>query len=244
MKTRKKSWPTFLLAVAVVAGATIGAGVAHAQQCPNPPCYGEGGEMTCEEYENYSCPIAYSVETNPLGVACCMDKGPCACTPGCTYDWTTCVAQGGPPSPSPLPPPHGPEPFLTPDQKRRAAQVGLLAGTLCYAVPKYLAIPGVCVPPTPLCEVAVVVETVSCVVALLAGALAIDPPDPNFRVIATPTIATIPRVTARGNITQAEADVFNAFLVNQAAILGIGQAVITSGNRAQGAHVANNRVVP
>lgn len=74
----------------------------------------------------------------------------------------------------------------------------------------------------------------------VGGGIAGDPSDPNFMVIATPNIATIPPLSASGQLTQAEADAFNALFANEATIVGVGTAAITSANRAQGAHDAHD----
>src|SRR5438067_2408023 len=50
--------------------------------------------------------------------------------------------------------------------------------------------------------------------------------------------ARVPNDT--GGVTQAEADAFNALFANEAAVVGIGKAALTSANRAQGAHDAGD----
>ena len=77
----------------------------------------------------------------------------------------------------------------------------------------------------------------------IGGGVAGDPSDPNFKVIATPIVATIPSIVTSndtGGVTQAEADAFNALFANEAAVVGIGKAALTSANRAQGAHDAGD----
>lgn len=76
--------------------------------------------------------------------------------------------------------------------------------------------------------------------AAILDKIATDPSDPNFMVIAQPVLLTVQPVTANGTLTQAEADAFNALLLNEENIIAYGQALITSYNRAQGAFDAQN----
>lgn len=67
-----------------------------------------------------------------------------------------------------------------------------------------------------------------------------DPSDPNFTVIAEPVIPSLPPLKAGPGITQAVADAFNALLLNQEKIIGLGRAAIISLDRAQGASDAGH----
>jgi hypothetical protein len=59
-----------------------------------------------------------------------------------------------------------------------------------------------------------------------------------IETIATPIISH--PLTAGGNLPPAVADALNALFVNQAAIVGIGQASLTSADRIRGARDAGN----
>jgi hypothetical protein len=59
-------------------------------------------------------------------------------------------------------------------------------------------------------------------------------------VIVVPTIATIPPFVPDGTLTQSQADAVNALIANEAAFVGVGSALITSLNRAQGARNAGD----
>jgi hypothetical protein len=76
--------------------------------------------------------------------------------------------------------------------------------------------------------------------AFLLNLIAKDPSDPNFTIVATPVINTLPPVTANGIVTSAEANGFNALLTNQETYIAYGLAAVTSFNRAQGASDAGN----
>jgi hypothetical protein len=79
------------------------------------------------------------------------------------------------------------------------------------------------------------------IIAGIDVALALDPPDLNFMQIAQPVLFTLPPLLAQpGNITQAEADAYNALLLNMEQQLALIRAIITSENRAQSAHDAGN----
>ena len=69
-----------------------------------------------------------------------------------------------------------------------------------------------------------------------------DPPDPNFTTIAQPTISSLAGqpFTANDAGTQQLADAINALLTNQQQSIGIGTALQTSLNRADGALTAGN----
>jgi hypothetical protein len=73
-------------------------------------------------------------------------------------------------------------------------------------------------------------------------ALALDPSDPNFQVIAKPIIPSLPVVTAEPGFTQAEADAVNALLNDSERAIGITKAILTSADRVLGAYDANNDI--
>lgn len=71
-------------------------------------------------------------------------------------------------------------------------------------------------------------------------ALALDPPDPNFTVIAQPVFLRLPALASVPGLTQAEVDSFNALRTNGENFVAISGALLTSFNRAVGAYDANN----
>ncbi len=71
--------------------------------------------------------------------------------------------------------------------------------------------------------------------AVIAGQIANDPPDPNFTLIAQPSTYTFPLITADAGADPAVVDTLNAWLINLAQTVAYGQALVTSINRAQGA---------
>jgi hypothetical protein len=72
--------------------------------------------------------------------------------------------------------------------------------------------------------------------------LALDPPDPNFTILAQPELPVPPTILAGSGIDGPTADALNEMLTNQAFCVGTGQAVVVSINRASGAEVANSPV--
>jgi hypothetical protein len=76
--------------------------------------------------------------------------------------------------------------------------------------------------------------------AALSGAISLDPSDPNYMQIATPVTPNIPPVGSQAGIPQIVTGAVNALLQNQAQIVGLEQALVTTLNRAQGASDANN----
>jgi hypothetical protein len=72
------------------------------------------------------------------------------------------------------------------------------------------------------------------------GEMALDPPDPNFMVIASPVIPALPPVVAQPPVTPAVARAFNAFVQNGENIAALSGAILTCFNRAQGASGAGN----
>lgn len=101
------------------------------------------------------------------------------------------------------------------------------------------------IPPPCATSVLVGLGVLGGVTAVGAGGLAIyaaDPSDPNYTVIVqpvTPSLSQQPITTAQG-VTQQEADALNAYLTNMEKAIGLQRAIITSINRAVGAHDAGN----
>ncbi len=85
---------------------------------------------------------------------------------------------------------------------------------------------------------------VASAVSAIAGGIALDPSDPNYTVIVQPTFAKVSQqpLHAHGALDQAEANAFNALWTNEEAIIGYGNAIQVSVNRAQGAHDANDMI--
>ena len=69
---------------------------------------------------------------------------------------------------------------------------------------------------------------------------ALDPPDPNFTTIATPTYSAPPSLSLQPGITQAEINAGNGLFANLVKQAGLYDAMVTSINRAQGAVAAGN----
>jgi hypothetical protein len=83
--------------------------------------------------------------------------------------------------------------------------------------------------------------------AIILGALALrydnlakDPFDPNFAVISPPMPPSFPTLTAAGDLTQATADAYNAWLLNQENQMGLIVAITTAINRANSANAAGD----
>lgn len=81
----------------------------------------------------------------------------------------------------------------------------------------------------------------SAITALMATRLdriAKDPADPNFTSIALPVVPSLPQqpIVAGEGITQQVADALNALFTNQEQAIGLMSAILTSLERAQGAH--------
>jgi hypothetical protein len=89
----------------------------------------------------------------------------------------------------------------------------------------------------PICSLpAGLTAALTATVAAAAGTLLlIDPLDMDFMIIPVPVPASITLVTAGKGLTQADADALNALLINEATIVGVLRATITSANRASGA---------
>ena len=89
----------------------------------------------------------------------------------------------------------------------------------------------------PICSLpAGLTAALTATIAALSGTLLlIDPLDLNFTVIPVPVPAPITLVTAGNGLTQADADALNVLLNNEARIVGVLRAIITSVNRASGA---------
>ena len=82
----------------------------------------------------------------------------------------------------------------------------------------------------------------SWLLSAIYGRLALDPSDPNFTVIAVPVTPTLSQqpITAGDGITQQEADALNALFTNLEQAIGLGRALQTSIDRAQGARDARD----
>jgi hypothetical protein len=109
------------------------------------------------------------------------------------------------------------------------AGIGVVVAAACAPPPQGFVTGPICTLPVGL------VSAVTGLAGLSLNVLAKDPSDPNFMVIATPVVPTVPTVTASVTLTQSEADAFNALLLNEANIIGYGNALVTTINRAQGA---------
>jgi len=77
---------------------------------------------------------------------------------------------------------------------------------------------------------------------LLTNYYPADPSDSNYTTIAQPIIPSFSPITVGGTVNRAQADAFNSLIANQAAIVGVTNAAVTSANRAQGALDAGNTV--
>ncbi len=72
--------------------------------------------------------------------------------------------------------------------------------------------------------------------------LAVDPPDPNFTVIAVPAAPAMPLPAADPNVSATLTNAANAVFQNGGQTISLIQAIITSVNRASGALQANNAI--
>lgn len=70
--------------------------------------------------------------------------------------------------------------------------------------------------------------------------LALDPSDPNFMVIATPTIPSLPPLGVQPGVNPQAAAAYNALAQNEENMIGYGAVIYTCLNRAQGAADAGN----
>lgn len=77
-------------------------------------------------------------------------------------------------------------------------------------------------------------------ISRLYEAIARDPIDSNYTVIATPIIPSFPTVATPPGVSQVETDAWNALFDNMKQTIGVGNALITSINRAAGAIVAGD----
>lgn len=147
--------------------------------------------------------------------------------------------------PTPMPSPPGcPVQGLTPDQKRKALAIGTASAAIGAGLTTSSVTGLFCGPGAPVCVG--ILEGSGILVAAAngyyAGSKGIDPPDPNFTVIAQPQIPVLPPIVAQPGITQAEADALNALNTNNIKVIAFAQAAITSMNRAQGAADAGDGV--
>ncbi len=145
--------------------------------------------------------------------------------------------------PTPVPSPPGcPVQALTRDQKLKAAGIGVASGAIGAGMTTSSFTGFVCGPAAPLC-----IGLLEGGGVLLAAGNAwygaskgIDPPDPNFTVIAQPMIPTLTPIVAQPGISPALAAALNALNTNSIKTIAFAQAAITSLNRAQGAANAGN----
>lgn len=147
--------------------------------------------------------------------------------------------------PTPMPSPPGcPVQALTPDQKRKALAIGTASAAIGAGLTTSSVTGLLCGPGAPVCVG--VLEGSGILLAAAngyyAGSKGIDPPDPNFTVIAQPQIPIVPPVVAQPGITQAMATALNALNTNNIKVIAFAQAAITSMNRAQGAADAGDGV--
>lgn len=77
--------------------------------------------------------------------------------------------------------------------------------------------------------------------SLMDNRLAKEPIDPNYTEIAIPVTPTssLQPIHGSGDLTQEQADAFNALIINIQQGIGLGQAMITCFDRASGAKAAN-----
>jgi hypothetical protein len=93
----------------------------------------------------------------------------------------------------------------------------------------------------PICGIqAGLIAAVTATAGVLAGAVASDPPDPNFMDIANPVFPSLPIIIPQRGAPQALADAANALLANEVQMIGIERALVTTLNRASGASDAKN----
>ena len=87
-----------------------------------------------------------------------------------------------------------------------------------------------------------VVSTACDLAARYDGWLAKDPPDPNFKQIATPVTPTTSAqpIEAGDGLTQAQADAIGALATNLQEGIGLARAMLTAFDRASGAQVAGD----
>ncbi len=67
-----------------------------------------------------------------------------------------------------------------------------------------------------------------------------DPPDPNYKVIATPTVPALQLLGVQSGVTPGVAAAFNAWMQNEESMIGYSAVLLTCFNRAQGAAAAGD----
>jgi hypothetical protein len=128
---------------------------------------------------------------------------------------------------------------LTPEQK--AALEGLANAEAFFATFTLTAAVLLCEPEPQLCEFLLEAGLDSAEKANWANELLKkDPIDLNFTVIPVPVPVPFRPITARGRLTQADADAMNALLRIEGKIVGVLRATDTSINRAAGAASVGN----
>jgi hypothetical protein len=145
--------------------------------------------------------------------------------------------------PTPVPSPPGcPVQTLTRDQKLKAAGIAVASGAIGAGMTTSSFTGFACGPAAPVCVG--LLEGGGILLAAGNGwygaSKGIDPPDPNFTVIAQPMIPTLTPIVAQPGISPALAAALNALNTNSIKTIAFAQAAITSLNRAQGAANAGN----
>lgn len=132
-----------------------------------------------------------------------------------------------------------PAPRVTPDRKQRLAALSTKYYALCAAS----AIGGTATIGLPPVGIALfAVGGLFCGAGAAMHALALDPIDPNYRIVAKPKMPPAPRVAAGEGVSRAAASALNELLALQAKEIGLAAAILTAFNRSQGAHVKKQTV--
>jgi len=145
--------------------------------------------------------------------------------------------------PTPIPSPVGcPVQGWTRGQKIAAGLAAVASAAIGGTMNIASVIGLVCGPAAPACVAALSFGGVGLAAAngILGVFAGVDPPDPNFTLIAKPLIPTYTQIVAQLGITSALATALNALNINSLNTIAYAQAAITSGNRAQGAANASN----
>jgi len=100
----------------------------------------------------------------------------------------------------------------------------------------FSAIAAVCAPGSPGCGAGFGLAQVELLLtAKKLRDLTVDPPDPNFKVIVTPVVHSLPDIQPQAGTSKAEADAFNALLRNTERQIAFATAMRVTMDRAQGA---------
>ena len=145
----------------------------------------------------------------------------------------------------PPPPPPPKQGRFTQEQKEEFANtaanlnIGAAAGATVAAACLLAPDPSV----SKACAIAAgLTSGIAWLLSAIYGRLALDPSDPNFTEIAVPVTPTLSQqpITAGDGVTQQEADALNALFANLEQTIGLGRALQTSIDRAQGARDAGD----